>query len=136
MHIHRHQPGGLADDRGPRPGPARGGQGAGAVHGAFLISGGQQNQRLLQGRVAELCRRRQCEWEETLHVGAAEAVQTVVAEIEAEGIGLPAALVEGNRVGMSRQHQPARTGAPGRDQVGLASAGSNVLDFGIEAHLR
>ena len=72
---------------------------------------------------------------EAFHVGAAQAVQSLVALGQAQRIALPAALIEGHGVGVPGQHQAPGTTAQRGDQVGLVTVCVDCLDFGAEAHV-
>ena len=70
-----------------------------------------------------------------IHVSAAQTVQAIVALCQCQRIALPAALVEGHSVGMSGQHEAARTAAQCGDEVSFVAVCADVLYFNPKAHI-
>jgi hypothetical protein len=126
VHAHRAQAGGLADDGVAAQRSAGLHQRAGAVHGRFLVGGGEDDQRLFQVRGGQPARGLDGDPQERLHVGGAEAIETTAVLAQLERVVLPQRGIEGYGIGVTGQHQPARTAAQRRDQVGLVRMPGNV----------
>ena len=113
--AHRAHGGGLADHRVAGLGPAQFDDGLGTVHGALLIGGGEDDQWCAQLFGPVDARRLDGEGEEGLHVRGPQAIQTLVLFGQLEGVKVPVALVIGDGVGVTGQHQAAGTLAQGGD---------------------
>jgi hypothetical protein len=109
------------------------GQGAGAGHGAFLVAGGEDQQRLAQGLVQQRQQRLDGDGEEALHVAAAQAIPAAIALVQAQRVAFPQRLVVGHGVGVPGQHQAAGAAAQARQQVELARG--DLLQFAGEAQV-
>ena len=129
----RPEAGRLADHRGTAQRAAGGGQGARTAHRAFLVAGGEDQQRLAERPVEQRAYRLDDQREEALHVADAETIPAVVGLAQGQRVAPPQRSVEGHGVAVPGQHQAAGAAAVGRQQVGLA--GSDVLDLAGEAEV-
>ncbi|MCY1360185.1 hypothetical protein D9M69_468000 [compost metagenome] len=123
----------LADHCRTAQGPAGLHQGASAGHGAFLVTGGEDDQRLLEALVQQAAHRLDSQGEEALHVAAAQAVPAIAGFAEFQRVGFPQGGVEGHGVAMAGQHQASGARAVGRQQVGLARR--DLLDLAAETEV-
>ncbi|MNZ69887.1 hypothetical protein D3C78_882030 [compost metagenome] len=123
----RLEPGRLADHRRTAQGPPGLGQGAGAGHRAFFVTGGENQQRLLEVVSQQGLHGFDDQGEKALHVATAQAHPAPVDLGQLERIGLPKLGVVGHGVAVPGQHQPARAAAVACQQVELARA--DLLDI-------
>ncbi|MCY1303957.1 hypothetical protein D9M70_536890 [compost metagenome] len=133
MQADRLQARGLADHRRATQRPSRLGQHAGAGHGAFLVAGGEDDQRLAERLVQQATHGFDGQREEALHVAAAQAVPAVAGLIELQRVGFPQGGVERHGVAVPGQHQAAGATAVGGQQIGLALR--HLLDLAAKAEV-
>ena len=133
VHPNWLEAGRLTDHRCPPQGPAGIGQGPGAGHGAFFVTGGEDQQRLLERLVQQRLERFDGQGEKALHVTTAQADPTAIDLGELQRIGLPQRAVERHRVTVAGQHQAAGTAAETGQQIEFARA--DLLDIAGEPQL-
>lgn len=112
----------LANHCSPAKRSAGSGQGTGAGHRAFFVTGGENQQRLLEGLIEQRSHGLDGQDEEALHVATAEAHPAVAHFAQLERVGLPQGRIEGHGIAVPSQHQTTRAGAITGEQVELAGA--------------
>ncbi|MOA12626.1 hypothetical protein D3C78_1326380 [compost metagenome] len=127
MQADRLEPGRLADHRRPAQRPAGRRQGAGTGHRAFLVTGGENHQRLFERFIQQGQHGFDGEGEKALHVAAAQADPAPVDFGQFQRVGLPQGAIEWHGVAVPGQHQAARAGAEAGEQVEFA--GADLLDL-------
>ena len=125
VHADRLQPGRFPDHGVPAQYPAGIHQRLGSGHGALFIGRGEHRQRPAQAIQAQRSQRVQDAGKESLHVGAAKAVETAFAFAETERIGGPSVGVERHCIGVTRQHKTIVAIAAAGDQVELGGPSRN-----------
>ncbi|MNZ27725.1 hypothetical protein D3C78_449460 [compost metagenome] len=116
----RFEPGGLADHCCPAQRAPCLGQGPGARHRAFFITGGKNQERLLEVMRQQRLHRLNDQGEEAFHVATAQANPAPVDFGQLEWIGLPQARIIGHRVTVTGQHQPTGARAVTGQQIEFA----------------
>lgn len=127
----------FADDRRAGSRPAHFRQCPRALHGSFLVGGGENDQRFAEIPIEQRADRFDGDGEETFHVGNAESVETAVALAQAQRIGAPESFVVRYGVGMAGEYDSAGSAAVSRDEIELAVArpGRRRRHFAGEAKL-
>ncbi len=110
-------------------------QGPCAAHGAFLVGRGENHQGLPELAGVQVTDGFEYQREEAFHVGAAQAVQPVVPFGQFEGVGAPAAAVEGHGVRMPGQHQAFGTAACRGNEIELAGIVGNRQFLRLKAQV-
>ncbi|EJT83877.1 hypothetical protein PPS11_29053 [Pseudomonas putida S11] len=102
-------------------------------HGAFFVTGGEDQQRLLEIVLQQRDDRLDDQGEEALHVAAAQADPAAIGFGQLQRVAGPQLFVVGHRVAVPRQHQATRAGATAGQQVELA--GADLLDVALETQV-
>ncbi|MNM96768.1 hypothetical protein D3C81_1092570 [compost metagenome] len=129
----RPQVGRLADHRRAAQRPPRFGKGPRPGHGALLVAGGEDHQRLAQLMQRHALQSLDHQREEAFHVAGAEAEPAAVALVQTQRIAFPQRLVIRDRIRMTRQYQATRAGAQAGEQIELARG--DFLEFAAKAQV-
>ena len=126
MHANRLEPGRLANHCRTTQRAAGVGQRAGTGHRAFLVAGGEDQQRLLERLINKATHRFDNQRKEALHVATAQPDPAAIHLGQLQGVGLPQCLIERHGIAVPRQYQTAWACSVGRQQIELA--GRHLLD--------
>ena len=133
VQANRLEPGRLADHRCATQRAPRFGQRTRAGHGAFFITGGKYQQRLLERLIQQRQHGFDGQGEKAFHVAAAQSYPAAVDLRQLERIGLPQCGVIGDCIAMTCQHQATGAAAETGQQVELA--GADLLDIDGKAQV-
>ena len=122
-----------ADHRRTPQRPACFNQGPGAGHRSFFVTGGEDQQRLLERLVEQRAYGFDHQREKTLHVATAQADPAVIHFCQLERIGLPQRFIVRHGIAVPGQHQPAGACAKAGEQVEFA--GADLLDIAVETQV-
>ncbi len=133
VHANRLEPGRLADHRRTAQRLAGLGQGAGTGHRTFFITGGENQQRLLERLIEQRLHGLDDQREKALHVATAQPDPAAVNFGELQRIGLPQRIVIRHGIAVPGQDQAAGAAAESGEQVEFA--GADLLDVATEAQI-